>query len=75
MQDFDIVIEKDSKTRQVYASVPALPGCYSYADTIEELLENIKEAIGLHLEALKEEGQKKVENRVVGMVRIAVAYS
>lgn len=75
MQDFDIVIEKDNKTGQVYASVPSLPGCYSYADTIEELLKNIKEAIELHLCALKEKGQKKVENRVVGIVKIAVASS
>ncbi len=49
MLNFDVVIEKDSKTGQVYASVPSLPGCYSYADTIDELLRNIKEAIGLHL--------------------------
>ena len=47
--DFDVVIERDGKTGQVYASVPSLPGCYSYADTIEELLKSIKEAIELHL--------------------------
>ena len=73
MLDFDVVIERDGKTGQVYASVPSLPGCYSYADTIDELLRNIKEAIELHLNALKEEGQKKVENKVVGIVKIAVA--
>jgi predicted RNase H-like HicB family nuclease len=75
MLDFDVVIEKDGKTGQVYASVPSLPGCYSYADTIEELLKNIKEAIELHLSALKEAGQKKIENKVVGVVKVAVAYS
>lgn len=47
--DFDVVIERDGKTGQVYASVPSLPGCYSYAGTIEELLKSIKEAIELHL--------------------------
>jgi len=31
-------------------SVPALPGCFSQGDTFEEALENIKEAISLHLE-------------------------
>ncbi len=50
--DFDVVIERDSKTKQVYASVPSLPGCYSYADNIEELLKNIKEAIELHLRVI-----------------------
>jgi len=73
--DFDVVIERDSKTKQVYASVPSLPGCYSYADNIEELLKNIKEAIELHLCALKEKGQKKAENKVVGIVKVAVACS
>ena len=48
MLDFDVVLEKDKKTGQVYASVPTLPGCYSYGDTVEEALKNIKEAIELH---------------------------
>lgn len=38
-------------------SVPALPGCFSQGDTLEEAKENIQEAIGLYLEDedLKEE--------------------
>jgi len=31
-------------------TVPALPGCISEGDTIEEALANIKEAISLYLE-------------------------
>ncbi len=56
IMNFDVVIEKESKTGQVYASVPSLPGCYSYADNIEELLKNIKEAIELQLSTMKERG-------------------
>jgi predicted RNase H-like HicB family nuclease len=48
MLDFDVVLEKDKETGQIYASVPTLPGCYSYGDTVEEALKNIKEAIELH---------------------------
>ena len=35
-------------------SVPALPGCISEGDNIDEALANIKEAIKLYLEPLEE---------------------
>jgi predicted RNase H-like HicB family nuclease len=34
-----------------WAEVPALPGCYTQADTREELLANLKEAVEGWLEA------------------------
>ncbi len=34
--------------------VPSLPGCVSRGDTREEALKNVKEAIQLHVEGLKE---------------------
>ena len=71
-KQFDVVIEKDSKTKQFYASVPSLPGCYSYADNLEDLMENIKEAIELHLEVMKEKRLKMEDNSVLGMVRVVV---
>ena len=37
------------------ASVPTLPGCFSEGETIEEALENIAEAIELHLEAVEDD--------------------
>ncbi len=69
---FDVVIEEDKKTKQFYASVPALPGCYSYADTIEELLKNIKEAIEVHLEAMHENKISAEEGNVLGMFKVTV---
>lgn len=53
VRDFDVVVEQDPKTKQFYASVPSLPGCYSYGDSMEELRGNIKEAIALHIEVLE----------------------
>ena len=35
--------------------VPDLPGCASQGETLEEALENIKEAIELYLEDIKED--------------------
>jgi len=37
------------------AEVPALPGCYTDGDTIEEIKANLKEAIQLYLEVSDEE--------------------
>ncbi len=36
--------------------VPSLPGCVSQGETADEALANIKEAIGLYLESLKDRG-------------------
>jgi antitoxin HicB len=40
-----------------WAEVPALPGCFSQGETLAELKENIREAIALYLETLKDEGR------------------
>jgi predicted RNase H-like HicB family nuclease len=39
------------------AHVPDLPGCVAVAETREEVLELIQEAIEFHLEGLREDGQ------------------
>ena len=47
----DVLPEEDGKG--YYALVPALPGCYSQGKTVEETFINIKEAIKLHIRALR----------------------
>ena len=37
--------------------VPSLPGCISEGDTVEEALDNTKEAIELHIESMRAHGQ------------------
>jgi predicted RNase H-like HicB family nuclease len=57
-----------------WAEVPALAGCYSQGKTVEETMENTKEAIEAHLLALKEE-KKKVpvkEQLVIGTMKVEV---
>jgi predicted RNase H-like HicB family nuclease len=39
------------------ASAPALPGCHTQGETIEEAERNIKEAIALYLESLLAHGE------------------
>ena len=35
-----------------WAEVPALPGCFSQGETVEEAFNNVKEAIGSHLDLI-----------------------
>jgi len=70
-KSFDVVIEMDNDTKQYFASVPVLPGCYTYAETLSELLINIKEAIELHLETISETPNFQ-KNKVLGLVKITV---
>ena len=39
-------------------TVPSLPGCVTYGDTIEEAIKMAKEAIELYIESLKEHGEE-----------------
>jgi predicted RNase H-like HicB family nuclease len=50
-----VVVEKGPSSFGAY--VPDLPGCVAAAETKEEVLALIREAIELHLEDLKEGGQ------------------
>jgi len=47
---FNVIIEKDADG--YFARVPHLKGCVTQGDTVEEVLQNIKEAIELYLETL-----------------------
>jgi len=41
-----------------WLEVPALEGCVTQGETVEETLKNAEEAIRLYLDAIKEVGQK-----------------
>jgi len=53
---FSVVIERDKDG--YFAFCPELQGCYSQGDTYEEVLENIRDAIQLHLEDRLESGEE-----------------
>jgi len=59
MKEFDVVIVEDEAGGCV-AFVPALPGCHTQGDTLEELVGNVKEAIELYLETVTEEEKKEL---------------
>ncbi len=70
---FTIVIEAD-EDRGYYAFCPALPGCYSQGETLEEAKANIYEAIRCHLESLLKDHERLPVEReeFVGTVQIPI---
>ncbi len=50
-----VVVEKDADGYFVFC--PELQGCYSQGNTYEEALENIKDAMRLHIEDRLENGE------------------
>lgn len=50
----NVVVKPDPEDGGYNVSCPALPGCHSQGDTIDEALENIREAIEACLETLNE---------------------
>ncbi|MDJ0845317.1 type II toxin-antitoxin system HicB family antitoxin [Crocosphaera sp.] len=48
----------------IIAEVPSLPGCFSQGKTKKEAVENIQEAIDLHIEVLKERGELIPEDNI-----------
>jgi predicted RNase H-like HicB family nuclease len=56
-----------------WTEVPSLPGCFSQGESVEEALTNTREAIELHVSALREDGQQVSadEGFLIGRVSIA----
>lgn len=50
--------EKDCESGWFTATCPALPGCITQAETEEELIENVREAVTLWLEVQDEKEMK-----------------
>lgn len=51
-----VILIPDVEEGGYVVEVPSLPGCYSQGDTIDEALENIKDAIQGYIELLEEDG-------------------
>ena len=68
---FPIIIEKDEDG--YFASCPSLQGCFTQGETYEEALENIKDAIRLHLEDRLAEGEEIPQPELVSLTSIEIA--
>lgn len=63
---YTIVIEKGPTSYGAYA--PDLPGCGAAAETRGEVVQLIREAVELHLEGLREDGEPVPPPRTTAMV-------
>lgn len=69
---FTVVIEQDEDAFHAY--VPALPGCHTFGATVEEAQRNIAEAIALHIESMREDGEPiPVEREPLFITRLSVS--
>lgn len=66
-KEFYVVIERDEDGIYI-GEVPQLRACYSQGETIDELMQNIREVIELCLEELEEE----LTTEFIGIHRVLV---
>jgi predicted RNase H-like HicB family nuclease len=68
---FSAIIEKDMDG--YFALCPELQGCYTQGQTYEEVLENIRDAIRLHIEDRIENGEEIPQAESVSLTMMEVA--
>jgi len=70
--DFTIVLQEEPEGGYTVI-VPALPGCVSFGETVDEARKVAREAIELHVEGLLEKGwvtQRQLKSRVELVTRV-----
>ena len=55
----------DAEEGGFWAEVPALPGCSTQGETLEELTENLKDAIALWLDVGEDEIESQSTDRIL----------
>ena len=69
---FTVVLEREVEGG-FHAFCPALKGCHSEGDTIDEAVSNVREAIEAYLESLTARGEPiPVEDLLIKPVEVAV---
>ncbi len=73
--NYRVIIEQDEDGIFV-ASVPALQGCYTEGDTCEKVVDNIKDAIQLHVAARHERGLLPDDSQTefIGIKNLTIPY-
>lgn len=64
MRRYTILLDYDADVAAYAVSVPALPGCFTQAATVEEAFERAREAIQCHIQGLIDAGEPIPEDSV-----------
>lgn len=75
MKDYQFTahIEREEETRMYVGYIPAVPGAYTQAESLDELYLNLKEVLELCLEEIPEEEIKQLQSQFIGTQEIRVA--
>lgn len=72
---YRVIIEPDEK-HAFHAYVPALPGCHTWGQTLDETRENVRDAIDVYLRSLKADGEPIPEDKGVEVVEtVTLSYA
>jgi predicted RNase H-like HicB family nuclease len=67
---FSVVIEKDEEGYTAFC--PELQGCYAQGETYEEVLENIRDVIRLHIDDRMDSGEKIPQAQLINLTTVDV---
>ena len=73
MRQFTLPIIVEADSDGYFVSCPVLQGCYSQGDTYEEAVENIRDAIRLHIDDRIAEGEEIPEGFSVSLSTVEIA--
>lgn len=69
MRSYTAIVEHCPETGLYVGYVPGFPGAHSQGETIDELMDNLKEVLGM----LLEDGDPKLESEFVGTQNLVLA--
>lgn len=72
---FIIAIEPGTQTSAWGVAVPDLPGCFSAGDTLDEAMDNARQAIDQHVEIMIEDGAPIPRARSLAVLQSDAAYA
>lgn len=72
---FIIAIEPGTQTSAWGVAVPDLPGCFSAGDSLDEAMDNARQAIDQHVEIMIEDGAPIPRARSLAVLQSDAAYA